>query len=440
MYLKRLIDRYLLEWKKNPQRKPLILRGARQVGKSSAVRQLGQLFEDFIEINFEQNPGFHAVFEGDLSPTLLVEQLSVMVGRQIVPGKSLLFFDEIQACPRAISSLRFFYEQMPSLHVIAAGSLLEFALQELPSFGVGRVRSYYMFPFSFDEFLSALGQELLLKAKQDAGIGSPLPEALHQKLLQYLSVFMVTGGMPEAVAKYAATGQLLQTQTVLDDIIRSLRSDFAKYSRKVPSLRLHELFNAVVQQAGNKFVYAKASEQIKDYQAKEALELLILAGWVLPVTHTSANGIPVGAEADFKKRKMLLLDTGIFQRILGLNQADLYLQPNAIFINRGTLAEQLWGLEFIKYQAPDTYPDLYYWHREGKANAEVDFIVQKEGGLFPVEIKASGKGQMQSLRLFLEEKKRPWGYRFSTENFAEYGNIKVIPLYAVSNFVNGKTG
>lgn len=438
MYFKRLIDSHLAEWRETLHRKPLILRGARQVGKSSAVRQLGKLFENFVEVNFEQNPRFSTVFEGDLSPDLLVEQLSVMVGRQIVPGKSLLFFDEIQACPRAISSLRFFYEQLPALHVIAAGSLLEFGLRELPSYGVGRVRSYYMFPFSFDEFLGALGQDLLLEARQKASTHKPLPEAVHQQLLQYLSIFMITGGMPEAVAKYVETGQLLQTQSVLDDIIRSLRSDFVKYSRRVPSLRLHELFNAVVQQAGGKFVYAKASEQIKDYQAKEALELLILAGWVLPVTHTAANGIPIGAEADFKKRKMLLLDTGIFQRILGLNQADLYHQPNAIFINKGTLAEQLWGLEYIKYQSPDAYPDLYYWQREGKSNAEVDYVVQKDAHLIPIEVKSAGRGTMQSMRVFLGEKKCPSGYRFSTENFAEYENIKVMPLYAVSNFVREK--
>jgi uncharacterized protein len=437
MYYKRLIDRYLLQWKEEAYRKPLILRGARQVGKSSAVRQLALTFEDFVEINFEQSPQFKPIFIGDLSPVKLIEQLSVMVGRQIMPGKTLLFFDEIQACPQAISSLRFFYEQAPALHVIAAGSLLEFALQSLPSYGVGRVRSYHMFPFAFDEFLEALGEGLLLKAKQEAHFGHPVSDVLHEKLLQYLSVFLVVGGMPEAVARYVETGQLLQIQPVLDDIIRALRSDFAKYSRSVPTLRLQEVFNAVVQQAGGKFVYAKASEQIKDYQAKEALELLILAGWVLPVTHTSANGIPIGAEADYKKRKMMLLDTGIFQRILGLDQAALYGQSDFVFINKGALAEHLWGLEYIKYQAPDRYPDLYYWHREGKANAEVDFVVQHDGALVPVEIKSSGKGQMQSLRLFLTEKNRPYGYRFSTENFATYDDIKVMPLYAVSNFVTG---
>jgi uncharacterized protein len=365
----------------------------------------------------------------------LIERLSVTAGRQIVPGKTLLFFDEIQACPAAISSLRFFYEQMPTLHLIAAGSLLEFALQTLPSYGVGRIKSYYMFPFSLDEFLSSIGEDLLLTEKQNASAEKPLPPLLHERLLQYLSVFMVTGGMPEAVARYAATRQLLSVKSVLDDLMAALRSDFAKYKKAVPSLRLQEVFNAVVQQAGGKFVYSKAGTQIKDYQAKEAVELLILAGWVIPVTHSDANGIPIGAEADPKKRKMMLLDTGIFQRILGLDFTTLYTQADFPFVNKGLLAEQFWGLEYIKYQSPEVYPNLYYWQREGKSNAEVDFLAQKGESIYPIEIKSSGKGQMQSLRVFLSEKKQTYGYRFSLENFAEYQDIKVFPLYAVFNFV-----
>jgi uncharacterized protein len=435
MYYNRLIDKCLEEWKKDPFRKPLILRGARQVGKSSAVRQLARTFDDFVEINFEQNPQVKSVFMADLSPDKIIEQLSVWIGRQIIPGKTLLFLDEIQACPQAISSLRFFYEQLPSLHLIAAGSLLEFALQSLPSFGVGRIRSYYMFPFSFDEFLAALGEDLLLSTKQKASIENPLSTVLHDKLINYVSLFMITGGMPEAISRYVQTRQLLQVQSVLDDISNSLRSDFAKYKHTVPSLRLQEVFNAVVHQAGGKFMYSKAAEQSKEYQVKEALELLILAGWVLPVIHSAANGIPIGAEIDTKKRKMVLLDTGIFQRILGLDLASIYTQPNFVFINKGVLAEHFWGLEYIKYQQPDTYPELYYWHREGKSNAEVDFVVQHGGTIFPVEIKSSGKGQMQSIRTFIQEKNTPFGYRFSTENFATYENIKVFPLYAVASFV-----
>jgi len=409
------------------------------VGKSSAVRHLSQTFEDYFEINFEQSPQYISLFSGELSPAYLIERLSVTAGRQIVPGKTLLFFDEIQACPAAISSLRFFYEQMPTLHLIAAGSLLEFALQTLPSYGVGRIKSYYMFPFSLDEFLSSMGEDLLLTEKQNASAETPLPSLLHERLLQYLSVFMVTGGMPEVVARYAATRQLLSVKGVLDDLMAALRSDFAKYKKAVPSLRLQEVFNAVVQQAGGKFVYSKAGTQIKDYQAKEAVELLILAGWVIPVTHSDANGIPIGAEADPKKRKMMLLDTGIFQRILGLDFTALYSEANFPFVNKGLLAEQFWGLEYIKYQSPEVYPDLYYWQREGKSNAEVDFLAQKSGSIYPIEIKSSGKGQMQSLRVFLSEKKQTHGYRFSLENFAEYQDIKVFPLYAVSNFAKSIT-
>jgi uncharacterized protein len=435
MYYKRFIDSHLTAWKNDPYRKPLLLRGARQVGKSSAIRHFSQTFEDYVEINFEQSPQYRSFFSEDLSPIRLIERLSVSIGKQIIPGKTLLFFDEIQACPPAIAAMRFFYEQMPSLHLVAAGSLLEFALQALPSYGVGRIKSYYMFPFSFDEFLLSIGEELLLREKQQASAEKPLPGLLHERLLGHMSVFMITGGMPEAVARYAATRQLLSVQGVLDDLIQALQTDFAKYKKTVPTLRLQEVFNAVVQQAGSKFVYSKAGVAIRDYQAKEALELLILAGWVIPVTHSDANGIPIGAEADGRKRKMMLLDTGIFQRLLALDFSTIYREADFPWINKGTLAEQFWALEYLKYQSPERYPDLYYWQREGKSNAEVDFLVQKDGAVYPVEVKASGSGSMQSLRLFLAEKKQSHGYRFSLENFSEYQDIRVVPLYAISNFM-----
>jgi len=183
MYYKRLIDRHLFDWKANPTRKPLILRGARQVGKSSAVRHLALQFDHFVEVNFEETPALKSLFSGTLDPKQIIENLSIFLGTPITPGQTLLFFDEIQACPAAISSLRFFYEKMPALHVVAAGSLLEFALQSLPSYGVGRVRSLFLYPFSFDEFLSAIGEQSLLEAKRKANFERPLSDLLHQKLL-----------------------------------------------------------------------------------------------------------------------------------------------------------------------------------------------------------------------------------------------------------------
>jgi len=436
MYHKRLIDNYLIEWKTDSTRKPLLLRGARQVGKSSAVRQLGKQFEHFIEVNFEESPNLATLFTTDLNPHRIVENLSIFLGKVIVPGQTLLFFDEIQACPAAISSLRFFYEKMPELHLIAAGSLLEFAWQSLPSYGVGRVRSMFVYPFSFDEYLEAMNEQLLLEAKQNASFQHILPEAIHQKLLNFLKKFMLTGGMPEAVAKYAETGRLIETQRVLDDLYIALKADFTKYKNTVPPARLVEVLESVVQQTGGKFILSKASANANHVQIKEALDLLIMASLVLPVTHTAANGIPLGAEVDSRKKKLLLLDTGIFQRILGLNLADFLFDPTSTLINKGVIAEQFWGLEFLKYGSPYTQPDLFYWHRESpNANAEVDYVVQKGAELLPIEVKSSGKGSMQSLRQFLKDKKRPFGYRFSLENFSEYEDVKAWPLYAVSNFV-----
>ncbi|MBK8427130.1 MAG: DUF4143 domain-containing protein [Lewinellaceae bacterium] len=191
---------------------------------------------------------------------------------------------------------------------------------------------------------------------------------------------------------------------------------------------------SVVQQAGGKFKFSKKHLPMQTTARLRSLELLIMAGLVFPVTHTAANGIPPGAEADPKKRKMLLLDTGIFQRILGLNLSDFLFDSTSTLINKGTIAEQFWGLEYLKYGSPWAPPALYYWHRElPSANAEVDYIVQQGGDLLPVEVKASTKGAMQSLRQFLKEKKKVFGYRFSLENFSEYEDIKSIPLYAVSS-------
>lgn len=433
MYFNRHIDRALSSWKQDAQRKPLLIRGARQVGKSSSVRHLGSQFPHFLALNFEESPQLKALFERDLDPHRIVDALSVYFGEPIRPGETLLFFDEIQSCPKAVSALRFFYEKMPELHLIAAGSLLEFALQALPSYGVGRVRSLFIYPFSFDEFLEAIGEQLLLRAKRQASSRQPLDSLLHDKLLHHLQTFLLTGGMPEAVASYVQTRRLQDSQLALDDIYTALRADFTKYKQRVPPQRLTAVFESVVQQAGGKFLYAKAVADTAHGQIKEALELLIMSGWVVPVTHTAANGLPLGAESDPRKRKMLLLDTGVFQRILGLDLTDFLFQTEAPPLHKGALAEQFWGMEYLKYANPWSPPALYYWHREARnANAEVDFVVQEGPHIRPVEIKAGGSGSMQSLRLFLSEKDTDFGYRFSTENFTSYEGVKCLPLYAVS--------
>jgi uncharacterized protein len=433
-YLSRNLDAELLKWKQSEGRKPLLLRGARQVGKSSLVRELGKSFESFVEINFESDRRIHQLFSGNLDAAELIEKISIYLKTDLIPGKTLLFFDEIQACVPALSSLRFFYEQMPELHLIAAGSLLEFALEQLPSFGVGRIRSVFVYPFSFDEFLSAIGEEKLCALKRKSSPDALLEPIFHQKLVDLFKRFLLIGGMPEAVATSKNGNNLLEVQSVLDDLIVSLKADFAKYKSRVPASRIQEVFDSVVSQMGSKFIYSKAALETRQPEIKEALELLIMAGLVIPVVHTSANGLPLGAESDAKKRKMLMFDSGIFQRILGLDMAQILFQDDFALVNSGAIAEMVFGLEWLKYQNPFQSESLYYWHREAAtSNAELDYVVQKNTQILPIEVKAGSRGSMQSMHLFLKEKQLAFGVRVSLEPFGRVDQIAIYPLYAVRN-------
>lgn len=433
LYLKRTVDKDLESWRVSPDRKPLLLRGARQVGKSTVIRELAKKFDHYLEINFEMEREVHSLFSGDLDPRRLCEDLSVLYRTPVIPGRTLLFFDEIQSCLPAISSMRFFYEKLPGLHLVAAGSLLEFALGELPSFGVGRIRSLFVYPFSFNEFLEALGEHRLLEAKSRATPERPLPEPFHAKLIRYLKKFLILGGMPEVVAAYAAGDDLFKAREVLDDLIISLRADFVKYRKRVSVIRLAEVFESVARQAGGKYMYSKAGQDLTNRQVKESLDLLIMAGLVIPVTHTAASGLPLGAAVDPGKRKMIMLDTGIFLRILGLDLSDLLVRNDFEAINKGAVAEIFAGLELIKYHSAFRPAELYYWQREKlNSQAEVDYIVQKNSEILPIEVKSGTKGTMQSLFLFMKEKNIPAGIRLSLENHAFYDRVRVFPLYAVS--------
>ena len=432
MYFSRNIDAELLAWKQLNNRKPLIIRGARQVGKSSSVRHLGSHFTYFVEINFDENTDYAKLFEQNLTPEEICQQLSLLTNTPIVEGETLLFLDEIQSCLPAIASIRYFYERIPNLHVIAAGSLLEFALAELPSFGVGRVRSLFVYPLSFAEFLSAQGQNELRKLVEQASIDSPIPDAIHTKLLKILKIFLIVGGMPEAVHSYIINGDLLEVQRVLNDLVISIQDDFAKYKHNVPTERIREVFDAVAQQTGTKFTYSYPNATLNNKQIKEALNLLMMAGLIHPVVHSDSRGIPLGAQINPKKRKFLFMDCGILQRILGLNAADILLQNTLDTINKGNIAELFVGLELLKTASPYEKQSLHYWHREARnSQAEVDYVVQIKDKIVPIEVKSGTKGAMKSLRIFLDEKSVKFGVRISLENYTAYDNIRTMPLYGL---------
>lgn len=432
-YLQRNIDSDLQTWKNSDTRKPLLLRGARQVGKSSAVRELGKQFDYFFEINFENKDfaGAKKVFEQHSNPHLICDELSALYEIPIVAGKTLLFLDEIQSCADAISALRYFYEQMPDLHVVAAGSLLEFALQKIPSYAVGRVRSMYMYPFSFEEFLKAMQRNLLIEKLHAASPENPLSEEVHNKLKELLLRFIVIGGMPEVVSKYASGGSLLDCQNILDELTETLFNDFAKYKQRVPATRLEEVFSAIIAQTGQKFTYSHVAISANQVQFKESIELLKMAGLVYSATHSSSNGLPLAAETNPRYRKLMIFDTGIYQRFLRLDLTHLLLDEKIEQINKGALAEMFVGTELVKSQNNRLPTELYYWQREkGGSTAEVDYVILCGQEIVPVEVKAGTKGAMQSMFLFLEEKQRPYGIRCSMENFGKFQNIKIYPLYA----------
>lgn len=449
-YIPRQIDRVLQEWKDDADHKPLLLRGARQVGKSSAVRHLGEQFQYFAEVNFEFHKGVIEFFKGDMDVKAIAQKIAKYVNVPVEAGKTLLFFDEIQACPEAIMSLRFFRENYPELHLIAAGSLLEFALQELPTFGVGRIHSVFMYPLTFDEFLIATGREGVMEMRDAADSKHPLDTPFHEKLLESFRIYLMVGGMPEAVAKWVATGDFLRCQRVHKDIVMTYEDDFNKYGKRVPPDLLRLTMRGVCHQVGQKFTFSQVSGDYRSTQFREALRLLTLAGIVTPVVATAANGFPLGAEADARRTKYLFLDPGLLLAILQLDAktsrqlVELILtgSPQDL-VNKGGLAEMVAGLEMMRYEEPIQRPQMFYWEKTGNSIAEVDYLTVRDMQVLPVEVKAGVQGGMKSLWMFMREKGLANGVRCSLENFGELeyidkqdGNavrkVRICPLYAMS--------
>ena len=446
-YYNREIDKALMAWKNSPRHKPLLLRGARQVGKSSSIHHLAEQFENFVEINFERKPNFSEIFKGDLGAQHIIENIKSITGEDIIPGKTLLFFDEIQMCKEAISSLRFFWEDVPELHVIAAGSLLEFTLNEIPTFGVGRIHSMFMYPMSFDEFLGALGMNALCKAKQEATQIHPLLSFQHEKLVELFRTYLMVGGMPECVATWVSTHSYAECQAIQKELVYTYEVDFAKYKKRANTTLLRQTLHSVAHQIGEKFMYSQVSREFRSAQIKEALSLLTLAGLVIPIYNTAANGFPLGAEADEKCAKYLFLDSGLLLSILGMDLGSIAEISEQILIgnasdlvNKGHITEMVAGLEIIKNMPADTIPTLYFWMREARNSlAEVDYVMAKDMKVLPIEVKAEVRGGMKSLYSFVESKGITHAVRTSLENFGQFKKndclIDIYPLYALRNLI-----
>jgi predicted AAA+ superfamily ATPase len=437
--MKRLINYHLNEWKNDPYRMPLLLRGARQVGKTFSVRELGKSFDHFVEINLEETPEAHSVFEGNLDPERMIANLSAIMQQPIKPGMTLLFIDEIQIIPRAITALRYFYEKMPMLHVIAAGSLLDFAIEQV-GIPVGRVQSLYMFPLSFVEFLIALDYTILLEGIITHDPTKEMSPVIHNKALELLGDYLALGGMPRVVQLWQETKNPLNCAKVQSAILDTYRQDFDKYAKRLQIKYVELIFKHIPMQLGRKFKYSLIEGEYRKRELAPALDLLVTAGIAHRVFHSAGQGAPLGAQIDPQDYKVIFLDVALSQVLLDLDVAGWFINPLAEFVNKGTLTEAFAGQEMLAYDNPHAKKNLYYWHRDARASeAEVDYLMQQKNLIVPIEIKSGAGTTLKSMQSFLTtHAASSYGIRFSTHNYSEYQNVKSFPLYAIAQVMSEK--
>ena len=405
-----------------------MLRGARQVGKTWSVMDFGrQYFEGTVHLlDLEKHPEWHRIFDRNLEVSRICSELEILLNAPIVPGKDLLFFDEIQSCPRAVMALRYFYEEMPQLHIIAAGSLLEFAIRDV-SFPVGRIHMLHMNPMGFIEFLWATGKSKAAEAILD--VPRKLPDAVHEALLEELRHYLFVGGMPECVRRYSETRRMRDAFEVQSDLVNSFRQDFSKYAPLADKRCLNAVLAATAQYVGRRIKYARMADGFSNPTIKKAFELLQSAQLIRKVGSVNPPAIPFGASVSEKQFKALMVDIGLMQHLCNLPVDVEFQKPDLLSIHEGAMAEQFVGQEFLAAGQNE----LYYWTRKAKSStAEVDFILAKEGQVSPVEVKSGSSGRLKSLHLFLKQyvDSLP-GYVLSCAPFAELPDQKLVflPLY-----------
>ena len=412
--MKRLIEPYLQEWKTSPRRKPMIIRGARQVGKTYTIDKFGkENFKYYLKVNPELNSNIKSVFQNK-NPQLIVNELSALYNVPVVEGETLLFIDEIQKLPEAISALRYFYEEIPGLHVITAGSLLDHTLNELPySMPVGRVEFAYMYPLTFIEFLLANKQNGLIAYLDEFMFKTPFSPALHQKLSEYLRLFFFIGGMPEAVKVYVETKNLIEVEKTHSEILTSFKYDFAKYGTRKQQEHLNDCLGYSARNIGKKVKYTNINRNAHSSYLKAALLKLELSRIVHLVRRTGSSKVPIDQYVDTDTFKPIFLDIGLVCSMSKIKLSDI---QNLVTDFEGALAEQFVGQELLSSFEVYENANLYYWVREAKnTNAEIDYLFQVKNKIYPIEVKAGKSGTLKSLQVYLSEKNEDTGIRFNLD-------------------------
>ncbi|MDX9793851.1 MAG: AAA family ATPase [Kiritimatiellia bacterium] len=428
--MKRLIEQELVQWKESSRRKPLVLRGARQVGKTWLVEQvLAKDFEALVKIDLEKRRDLHTVFGDNLEPKRILNLLELAT-EKIIPGKTLLFLDEIQACPRAIMALRYFYEEIPDLHVVVAGSLLEFAFAEI-SVPVGRLHYLHVHPMTFYEYLMALGKEPM--AEQTRKSPSATSQAAHEQIIDELKNYFFTGGMPECVKTWRDTTSLRTVAEVQTEILDSYRDDFAKYTPKTDPRCLDAVLLSVAKSVGEQLKYTRLDETHTGPTNRKSFDLLTKARIIHKISACNPSGLPLGATANPQKFKAAFLDIGLMQRLCQVPIDTEIRQTDLLAIYRGKLAEQFVAQEMLATGSGE----LFYWSRERRAsNAEVDYLLVRNGRIYPVEVKSGAAGALRSLHLMLQTYPgSPAGLVLSSRCYSQLTEQKLIflPLYCAAS-------
>lgn len=425
--MKRYLSDELVAWKKSKNRKPLIIQGARQVGKTWLMKEFGkQEFEQVVYLNFESSSRLNSLFVTDFNIERILAVIEIETSIKINAANTLLIFDEIQEAEKGLTALKYFCENAPEYFIVAAGSLLGLSMQKNNSFPVGKVDFMKLYPMSFAEFLDNIGEHTLVEQLQNKKWN--VIASFHEKLVELLRLFYFIGGMPEAIADYIKNKDLENVRAIQNKILTGYENDFAKYAPNeiVPKIKLvwHSIISQLAQE-NRKFIYGQIKKGARAKDFEMAINWLVDAGLILKVCRIEKPSLPLNAYADFDSFKLFLLDIGLLNAIGMLDKKILLEKNNILTEFKGAVTEQ-----FVCQQLK-IKTEVYYWTAP-KATAEIDFILQYESEIIPIEVKAEENLKSKSLKVFVEKYKNKNAIRTSMSNYRKEGWLTNIPLYAIS--------
>ena len=428
MVMKRKIEEQLLAWKnKTADRLPLIVNGARQVGKTYILRKFGEeQFKNVVYINLETNLTIASYFNDNIAPERLLRYLEASTGERIIPGETLIIFDEIQSCERALTALKYFCEETPEFHIAAAGSLLGVAInRQHYSFPVGKVETITLCPLDFEEYLWARGKELLCGEIRTAyETMEPLPDALHQEAIELYREYLIIGGMPACINAFLKSGSFLDVPLVQSEILDNYIADMAKYASNTDSVKIRACYNSIPAQLAKdnkKFQYKVVQKGGSATLFGASIEWLNLAGVVLKCQRINQAFEPIAVYADLSAFKLYMGDVGLLTMKSGLSQQTVLSGEGNTFM--GAVTEN-----YVAQQLAAKGYDLYYW--ESNSTAELDFVLQKGNQIIGIEVKKGEHVRSRSLSVFVDSYKPAYSIRMSLKNFGEKDGLKSVPLYA----------